>query len=95
MGTHSLVSNTHSEPSFIIKGRSPYLGGAKSVPGYFAGWKLEPGLIWKGVVKVFDHEAIRLGKPNAFFPIKVRQAEVIFRRSPTLPSPFTMPDKKL
>ena len=47
------------------------------MPGYFAGWKLEPGL-WKGVVKIFDQEAIRLGKPNAFFPIKIRQAEVIF-----------------
>ena len=52
-------------------------GGTKSVPGYFAGWKLEPGLMWRVVVKVFDQEDIRLGRPNAFFPIRVRQAEVI------------------
>ena len=47
------------------------------MPGYFAGWKMDPGLGHRGVVKVFDQAAIRSGKQGAFRPFPMHVAEVI------------------
>jgi len=53
-------------------------GGSRSVPGIFAGWRLEPGLVHRGVVRVIDLEGIKTGKKELFRPLDYRADEVIF-----------------
>ena len=63
-------------------------GGSKSVPGYFAGWRLEPGLGHRGVLKIIDYENVQRNRIGAFTPLEYRADEVTFPKVANITFPL-------